>query len=373
MTSARTLDVNRFAADVPVVYSGSAALAQRLPFFISDSTYRVQSLYTAAMLTEAGLKSGESIFGFSFQVAWSIRQTVHFVRMAIGWLPASVTSVSSSNGIFFSTNIVHGPEDITRNRLDAGSWLSLPCDLLPSKCIWDGTSNLVVELSYNMHHDLTSSDLSNTGQLALKATAQSSSMVFSSSNPASKVYPFNTQASSSMNQWVMKLRIVRNNTYSDNLLCSAQQSLVVEPVPTVYKLTGFQSVHPAYGFYVASAVDAPVNGALVYRYVTSVKLFTFIKWIFLDQFSLILPFFAFRQVVNGQISTSTFTLTRKLLVRQYVWVLSYQGADAFFHYMSPSPLVPPSSWREGQWLDAQGNPASALVTVPGTLVSESTS
>jgi hypothetical protein len=117
---------------------------------MSVNAYRVQSLYPASKLREAGLTAGESIAAFSMQVGSSVYQTVSNVRIAVGWTTDVQAPSSASNSVlnFWTTTVVHGPEEVTTDRLREGSWLRMACDLSPSTCVWDGTSSLVFELSY---------------------------------------------------------------------------------------------------------------------------------------------------------------------------------------------------------------------------------
>jgi hypothetical protein len=77
------------------------------------------------------------------------------------------------------------------------------------------------------------------------------------------VYPFKTGEPNIIN-WVPKMRIVRARPLTEVFKCNASRAFVVEPIPTVVRVTGMQSSHPAYGFYVALSSFGTLNNALVY-------------------------------------------------------------------------------------------------------------
>jgi hypothetical protein len=64
----------------------------------------------------------------------------------------------------------------------------------------------------------------------------------------------------------LTLRLERSKPYSDEGRCASAQALQVDPVPTVARVTGPLSAHPAYGFFVLRPADANDYDALVYRY-----------------------------------------------------------------------------------------------------------
>jgi hypothetical protein len=143
-TSARTLEVQRFTADSPIVYQQyQAANLPGYPFMMNVYGYRMQSLYPASWLAQAGLQSGETIGSLQFLVGWSVYTTVPNFRLAIGW-----TSDQSAGFAFWPVSVVFGPVDITTDRLREGMLLTLPCSN-STVCSWNGVSNLIVELSYN--------------------------------------------------------------------------------------------------------------------------------------------------------------------------------------------------------------------------------
>ena len=104
-----------------------------------------------------------------------------------------------------------------------------------------------------------------SGQLVLKNTAFYAT-VATTVNDGSP-YPF-LSGIPRLLTWVPKMRIVRSQLFSDAFKCDASRTLTVEPIPTIVRVTGFQSSHPAYGFYVADSATGVMNNALVYRFVS---------------------------------------------------------------------------------------------------------
>jgi hypothetical protein len=106
----------------------------------------MQAMYPASVLLEAGLKAGESFSSLSFHIGWSLYTTLVSVRLAIAW--TTDTKIPESK-VFYPPKLVHDFENIHPIRLQQRSWLDFTCDKNQASCTWDGTSTLVVELSYN--------------------------------------------------------------------------------------------------------------------------------------------------------------------------------------------------------------------------------
>lgn len=136
-TSSRSLDVLRFSTDLPIVYSSSLSY---YPFNMNIMSYRMQSLYRAAWLTEAGFGKNERISALQFTMGISVFKAVQQFRLAIGFTSSSAVLIPP---VFWPTSVVYGPEDITTDQMAEGMTLTFPCNVT-----WDGVSNMVIELSY---------------------------------------------------------------------------------------------------------------------------------------------------------------------------------------------------------------------------------
>jgi hypothetical protein len=141
-TSARTIELQRFTADMPVLYQ-KPTTATLYPFSLSTYGYRVQSLYSASLLAQAGLQPGETFGALQFVVGWTAYLPIPKFRLGIGW----TTDAVLNQAVFYSVAVVYGPQDITLDRLREGMSITFSC-VNANVCVWDGVKNLVVELSY---------------------------------------------------------------------------------------------------------------------------------------------------------------------------------------------------------------------------------
>jgi hypothetical protein len=78
-------------------------------------------------------------------------------------------------------------------------------------------------------------------------------------------YPYSSSVTFADPLAALSLRLERSKPYSDEGRCAAAQALQLDPVPTVARVTGPLSSHPAYGFYVLRPADTTDYEALIYR------------------------------------------------------------------------------------------------------------
>lgn len=250
-------------------------------------------------------------------MGWSVLGDLADVRLAIAW-----TTDTSPADSFYTTTVVHNAETISQSRYDSIDALSLTliactdynCPLTryhffvfdyQSQRTSMANSRLqrqhcnVLKLGRHQHSGigncLLQSSTADIGagsgadrvfdvgrvdaggfhqQYAVEILCALSIFLSSTcsffSFPDGGSYPYENFYLVKTYKWVPKLRITRNNNalFSASA-CTSATALVAQPIPTVFRVTGPQSSHPAYGFYVSAYSETPADGTLVYRFVSS--------------------------------------------------------------------------------------------------------
>jgi hypothetical protein len=163
-------------------------------------------------------------------------------------------------------------------------------------------------------------------------------------------YPFSSYTFQSYYLWVPKLRITRLAAMSDARLCA--NPLSVQPIPTVYRVTGPQSSHPAYGFYYASFNQPSSDGVLSYQYNCFSSR---------NSFSECGSHSVLHSCRQYGVS-SPWTLSRKSISSVRQWALSYGTNNIYTNAISSE--IPPG--LDSIWIDVTATPAS-LFAIAGTL------
>jgi len=140
---------------------------------------RVQSIFLASELRQAGLIKGSTITAIFLLIAERPGADVHGFRIASKWLPASFTHFSH-NTFVSDLDVLFGPSNIDIDQSDPSANFTLT-----EWTTWDGVSNLVLEFSH------ASSLWSKGGGVYMKETGSPRTLfMHSDSFGAPSRYPF---------------------------------------------------------------------------------------------------------------------------------------------------------------------------------------
>eukprot|EP01135_Chromosphaera_perkinsii_P004443 Nk52_evm21s281 gene=Nk52_evmTU21s281 len=150
-----------------------------LPFNTLCKAQKYQALYLASEFRECGMFNGAIIKKFSLKICDSPDKTLENFRIAYSWTEDdSITE-------FHDTVVVHGPQSYNQSMLPEDEWVSFE---LSSNLIWDGKSNLVIELSKDERH--SSFSWPATGGIYTRNTTSSRSIGYKDNSDSSGQYPF---------------------------------------------------------------------------------------------------------------------------------------------------------------------------------------
>jgi hypothetical protein len=153
---------------------------------------KLQSLYWASDLADAGILSGSSITGIKLKVNQTPTFNLDSVRIAYSW-----TSNTQFSTFDLTTAVVHGPTNYYAGDFLPNNWVRFDFN---TAVAWDGVSNLIIEYS----HD-------NTGYLpgggAYMRDVGPNRGIRGWSDSGAGNYPFSNSMDNAMDQKVASIRL----------------------------------------------------------------------------------------------------------------------------------------------------------------------
>ena len=141
---------------------------------------KMQSLYTASELREAGLFNGALITSLAFKISDCPDRVLENVRLAFRWTLDDMLT-EFQDGL----EVCYGPVNLRQSMFMANEWLNFA---LEYPLEWDGRSNLLVEMSKDERH--SSFSWPATGGIFFKTTRNVRTVAHKDNNDASGQYPF---------------------------------------------------------------------------------------------------------------------------------------------------------------------------------------
>lgn len=143
---------------------------------------KVQWLVYASDLVAAGVPANAVIDGIDLQAAEIPGREIEGFRLGLANTNAVADGVTAFPRPFYdNTNVVYGPTDQATTRWSLSSWTSFP---FTTAFVWNGTSNVVVELSFTLAVDAVVN-----GGLAARTTGRPNAIVRYYSHGVT-TYPF---------------------------------------------------------------------------------------------------------------------------------------------------------------------------------------